>query len=287
MSATATTTALLAVTPPARSATAAAARHRHRSHRPSSSAIKHPITRGLTSTATAGIRRGPCAPPSAVARDGGGDEGAANDASLDGMLGGGLADALSAAGGDASGGEGDGDQVAEALGMRESLLGDASEAKARQAAMNNLGLLMASGQAGALNNISPDLLPLLLRLPSTAGNVDALRASADGVTEWKNQLTRGLLPSAQTPWPDDPIFREALLDALGDLDMARFTRQFPPVLDTLMKNILDILYVYEQQRVDEVRTRGDGERGGGRRGGCASRVCPRQNRRRVVMEKTK
>jgi hypothetical protein len=40
--------------------------------------------------------------------------------------------------------------------------------------------------------------------------------------------------------------------ALGDLDMARFTRQFPPVLDTLMKNILDILYVYEQQRVDEV-----------------------------------
>jgi uncharacterized protein with von Willebrand factor type A (vWA) domain len=33
--------------------------------------------------------------------------------------------------------------------------------------------------------------------------------------------------------------------------MARFTRQFPPVLDTLMKNILDILYVYEQQKVDE------------------------------------
>jgi hypothetical protein len=41
------------------------------------------------------------------------------------------------------------------------------------------------------------------------------------------------------------------LDALGDLDMARFTRQFPPVLDTLMKNILDILYVYEQERVDD------------------------------------
>ena len=33
--------------------------------------------------------------------------------------------------------------------------------------------------------------------------------------------------------------------------MARFTRQFPPVLDTLMKNILDVLYVYEQQKVDE------------------------------------
>ena len=36
--------------------------------------------------------------------------------------------------------------------------------------------------------------------------------------------------------------------------MARFTRQFPPVLDTLMKNILDVLYVYEQQKVDEGET---------------------------------
>ena len=42
-----------------------------------------------------------------------------------------------------------------------------------------------------------------------------------------------------------------LIEALGDLDMARFTRRFPPVLDTLMKNILDILYIYEQERVDE------------------------------------
>jgi hypothetical protein len=25
----------------------------------------------------------------------------------------------------------------------------------------------------------------------------------------------GLLPAADTPWPDDPIFREALLEALG------------------------------------------------------------------------
>ena len=92
---------------------------------------------------------------------------------------------------------------------------------------------------------------MLLRLPSTASNVDSLRQCADGINDWKAQLGRGLLPSAETPWPDDPVFREALLDALGDLDMARFTRQFPPVLDTLMKNILDILYVYEQQKVDE------------------------------------
>ena len=46
-------------------------------------------------------------------------------------------------------------------------------------------------------------------------------------------------------WPEDETFREALLETLGELDMARFTRKFPPVLKTLMRNILDILYQYE------------------------------------------
>jgi uncharacterized protein with von Willebrand factor type A (vWA) domain len=145
----------------------------------------------------------------------------------------------------------DPDAVVEALGMRANLLDADDEARARQRAMDNLGSLMASGQAGALQSVPPDLLPMLLRLPSTSGNVDALRSCAEGIDDWKASLARGLLPSSETKWPDDPVFREALLDALGDLDMARFTRQFPPVLDTLMKNILDILYVYEQQKVDE------------------------------------
>ena len=135
--------------------------------------------------------------------------------------------------------------------MRANLLDADDQARARQRAMDNLGSLMASGQAGALQSVPPDLLPMLLRLPSTSGNVDALRSCAEGIDDWKASLARGLLPSTETKWPDDPVFREALLDALGDLDMARFTRQFPPVLDTLMKNILDILYVYEQQKVDE------------------------------------
>jgi len=143
------------------------------------------------------------------------------------------------------------DDVVEALGMRANILDENDETRARQRAMDNLGALMASGQANALNGIPPDLLPMLLRLPSTSNNVDAMRCAADGINDWKSSLARGLLPNAETRWPDDPVFREALLDALGDLDMARFTRQFPPVLDTLMKNILDILYVYEQQRVDE------------------------------------
>ena len=178
-----------------------------------------------------------------------GADGRPGDPLASGLLGGAnrdLADALSGA--DANE---DPDAVVEALGMRANLLDADDEARARQRAMDNLGALMASGQANALNAVPSDLLPMLLRLPSTSGNVDALTQCADGINDWKASLARGLLPSAETRWPDDPIFREALLDALGDLDMARFTRQFPPVLDTLMKNILDILYVYEQQKSDE------------------------------------
>ena len=48
--------------------------------------------------------------------------------------------------------------------MRANLLDDDDEARARKQAMSNLGLLMASGNAGALGSISPDVLPMLLRL---------------------------------------------------------------------------------------------------------------------------
>jgi hypothetical protein len=162
--AAATTTTMYAAAPPAH-ATPAAARRHHRSHRPTASppSIINRNRRGATKHTTNNVIRGP-SPPSAVPQDG--DKDATDDAapSLGGMLGGGLADALGAADGERWDAEmRGGDQVADALGMRESLLGDANEAKARAAAMTNLGLLMASGQAGALNNISPDLLPLLLR----------------------------------------------------------------------------------------------------------------------------
>lgn len=197
-------------------------------------------------------RRRTGAPPHAVPQDGdrsGDGSGSSTDPLSSGLLGGNNRDiAVIMANANSSD---DPNAVVEALVMRANLLTGDDEARARQRAMDNLGSLMASGNANALNSIPPDLLPMLLRLPSTSGNVDSLRQCAEGIDEWKAQLQRGLLPGSETKWPDDLVFREALLDALGDLDMARFTRQFPPVLDTLMKNILDILYIYEQQKVDE------------------------------------
>ena len=83
------------------------------------------------------------------------------------------------------------------------------------------------------------------------------RRGEDSTRYWlyrRDALARGLLPDASLEWPEDETFRTALIEALGDLDMARFTRRFPPVLDTLMKNVLDILYVYERDREDEDAT---------------------------------
>ena len=193
-------------------------------------------------------------PQDAVGRKSTSDK--SDDQIASGLLSGGSTRSLKDVLASASAATNDPDVVVEALGMRVNLLDAADELRARQRAMDNLGSLMASGNANALNSIPPDLLPMLLRLPSTSGNVDSLRTCADGINEWKSSLQKGLLPGAETKWPDDLVFREALLDALGDLDMARFTRQFPPVLDTLMKNILDILYIYEQQKEDDS---GEGE----------------------------
>ena len=119
-------------------------------------------------------------------------------------------------------------------------------------ALMNMARLSGTVEGAAvMGRIPEDVLPFLLRLPSAGGDAEALRRSASGVAEWKNALSRGLLPDADVIWPEDDTFREAMIEALGDLDMARFTRRFPPVLDTLMKNILDILYIYERDRVEE------------------------------------
>ncbi|ABO98586.1 predicted protein [Ostreococcus lucimarinus CCE9901] len=105
-----------------------------------------------------------------------------------------------------------------------------------------------------MRDVDADVLPLLLRLRSAGASAEGLRRGAAGVRAWRDALARGLLPDASLEWPEDETFRTALIEALGDLDMARFTRRFPPVLDTLMKNVLDILYVYERDREDEDAT---------------------------------
>ena len=138
---------------------------------------------------------------------------------------------------------------------RSPLESDDAEADARRRASANARAIAATADGGdAMRDVDADVLPLLLRLRSAGASAEGLRRGAAGVRAWRDALARGLLPDASLEWPEDETFRTALIEALGDLDMARFTRRFPPVLDTLMKNVLDILYVYERDREDEDAT---------------------------------
>ena len=138
---------------------------------------------------------------------------------------------------------------------RSPLESDDAEADARRRALANARAIAATADGGdVMRDVDADVLPLLLRLRSAGASAEGLRRGAAGVRAWRDALARGLLPDAALEWPEDETFRTALIEALGDLDMARFTRRFPPVLDTLMKNVLDILYVYERDREDEDAT---------------------------------
>ena len=132
---------------------------------------------------------------------------------------------------------------------------DDAEADAFLRASANARAIAATADGGDVaRRVDADVLPLLLRLRSAGASAEGLRRGAAGVRAWRDALARGLLPDASLEWPEDETFRTALIEALGDLDMARFARRFPPVLDTLMKNVLDILYVYERDREDEDAT---------------------------------
>ena len=138
---------------------------------------------------------------------------------------------------------------------RSPLESDDAEADAFLRALANARAIAATADGGDVaRRVDADVLPLLLRLRSAGASAEGLRRGAAGVRAWRDALARGLLPDASLEWPEDETFRTALIEALGDLDMARFARRFPPVLDTLMKNVLDILYVYERDREDEDAT---------------------------------
>ena len=96
--------------------------------------------------------------------------------------------------------------------------------------------------------VPEELMPYLLALPSTAGGFQNLDAGAQGLNAWRSQLARGLLPQSSLGWPGDAVFRDALLGTLAELDMGKFTRRHPALLNVLLKNVLEVLGRYEQER---------------------------------------
>eukprot|EP00882_Tetradesmus_deserticola_P023420 GHRQ01025486.1.p1 GENE.GHRQ01025486.1~~GHRQ01025486.1.p1 ORF type:complete len:224 (+),score=73.80 GHRQ01025486.1:304-975(+) len=92
--------------------------------------------------------------------------------------------------------------------------------------------------------ISEEVMQSLVELPGTTG-IAELRQRAEDLTTWKLSLQRGVLPEPeQVNWPAEP-FKKKFTEALRTLEMPRFTRRYPVVLETLMKQMLAMVHDFE------------------------------------------
>ena len=92
-----------------------------------------------------------------------------------------------------------------------------------------------------------DLLLQLSRLPSIgSGSISGLTSvgsHAVGVNAWRQELRRGRLPLG-IDWPKEDVFTSTLLDAMAELDMARFCGRNTQLVDTLVRNIVSLYEKY-------------------------------------------
>lgn len=82
----------------------------------------------------------------------------------------------------------------------------------------------------------------LAELPGTK-NMDDLRNRAQALSQWKISMQRGFLPGPDTlDWPVEP-FQSSFVNALNNLGMPRFTRRYPKLLDSLLRQMMQLVHV--------------------------------------------
>ena len=82
----------------------------------------------------------------------------------------------------------------------------------------------------------------LAELPGTK-NMDNLRDRAQALSQWKTSMQRGYLPEpGNLDWPVEP-FQSSFVNALENLGMPRFTRRYPKLLDSLLRQMMQLVHV--------------------------------------------
>jgi len=98
--------------------------------------------------------------------------------------------------------------------------------------------------------LSEDYLQALMELPGTS-SITELKSRLVALSQWQSSLRRGVLPSpGSVDWPAEP-FRSKFIDVLKKLEMARFTRRYPKLLGSLMKQFLDMAKDFEGELLEE------------------------------------
>eukprot|EP01052_Picozoa_sp_SAG31_P020420 SAG31_NODE_1534_length_7987_cov_35.780933_2_plen_690_part_00 len=92
------------------------------------------------------------------------------------------------------------------------------------------------------------LLQQLAELSSRPGVDIEFNESAADLLAWRRSLARGLVPEDKLSFPPEP-FMTSWKAALLELDMPRFTRRHPALLDMCLQNMLDLVKAYEEERV--------------------------------------
>ena len=85
-----------------------------------------------------------------------------------------------------------------------------------------------------------------------------------GVATWRSELARGRLP-LETGWPREEAFSSTLLEAMAELDMARFCARNKELVDTLLRNMLELYERYLEaaaERLEEEEQPPSGREGG-------------------------
>lgn len=118
----------------------------------------------------------------------------------------------------------------------------------------------AQGAMEHLSRVDPSLWPLLMSAAeaeasnlSKAEDIDVagvdatLSRAAHGLAEWREHLEAGRIweDADGANWPVNRTVRDQWTDLLRDLDMPRFTRRHPQLLNPLLANLLEIVEGFE------------------------------------------
>lgn len=110
---------------------------------------------------------------------------------------------------------------------------------------SSLGDLLSPTFARSLQ-LPPDALDAIMALAGTTGPVD-LDTRARALAAWKARLRVGALPDpGAAPWPDARL-GAALVSALQSLDLPRFCRRHPALLDALIMQVLGVVAEFEKR----------------------------------------
>jgi uncharacterized protein with von Willebrand factor type A (vWA) domain len=98
--------------------------------------------------------------------------------------------------------------------------------------------------------LTEDYLQALMELPGTS-SIPELKSRLVALSQWQSSLRRGILPTpGSVDWPAEP-FRSKFIDVLKKLEMPRFTRRYPKLLGSLLKQFLDMAKDFEGELLEE------------------------------------